>query len=32
MMKCIKPLVHRPEFQGKLNCLQCERDTLKEEE
>jgi hypothetical protein len=25
-MKCCKPLVHRPEFQGKINCKQCERE------
>ena len=25
-MKCIKPMKHRPEFEGKLNCKHCERE------
>jgi len=23
-MKCIKPMIHRPEFEGKYRCRQCE--------
>jgi hypothetical protein len=25
-MKCIKPLKHRPQFEGKHHCKQCQRD------
>ena len=25
-MKCIKPMKHRPEFEGKSNCKHCERE------
>ncbi len=28
-MRCVKPLAHRPEFEGKLNCKNCSRDRLK---
>ena len=28
-MKCVKPLAHRPEFEGKYNCKHCARDRLK---
>ena len=31
-MKCIKPMEHRPEFEGKLNCKHCEREQEKERE
>ena len=27
-MKCKKPLVHRPEFEGTHNCKHCERETI----
>jgi hypothetical protein len=23
-MKCIRPMAHRPEFEGKHDCKQCE--------
>ena len=23
-MKCINPMKHRPEFEGKQHCIQCE--------
>jgi hypothetical protein len=22
-VKCIRPLVHRPQFEGKINCKRC---------
>ena len=25
-MKCVKPMKHRPEFEGKNHCNQCELD------
>ena len=25
-MKCKKPLKHNPQFEGKINCKQCERE------
>jgi len=25
-MKCIKPMKHRPEFEGKYNCKRCEAE------
>jgi len=28
-MKCIRPLKHRPEFQGKHNCMSCNSERLK---
>jgi len=31
-MKCIKPMEHRPEFEGKFNCKHCEREHRDEEE
>ena len=30
-MKCIKPLKHRPEFQGKINCKTCDAERLTNE-
>ena len=30
-MKCIKPMEHRPEFEGKFNCKHCEREQEEEE-
>jgi hypothetical protein len=27
-MKCISPLTHRPEFEGKYNCTHCSRERL----
>ena len=26
MTKCIKPLKHNPQFEGKIHCKQCERE------
>jgi hypothetical protein len=33
-MKCKRPLVHRPEFEGKAFCKRCaaEAEQIKEEE
>jgi len=31
MMKCIRPLKHNPQFEGRHHCKHCERE-LKEEE
>ncbi len=31
-MKCIKPLVHRPEFEGKHHCRPCARAAAEQEE
>ena len=31
-MKCIKPLKHRPEFEGKLNCEHCKREAKEGED
>ena len=31
-MKCIKPLRHRPEFEGKYNCKHCNRERLEKME
>ena len=28
-MKCLKPLQHRPEFEGKHHCTQCELELAK---
>ena len=28
-MKCIKPMKHRPEFEGKHDCKHCRREELK---
>lgn len=30
-MKCVKPLVHNPQFEGKHHCNHCARE-LREEE
>ena len=30
-VKCVKPLKHNPQFEGKHHCKHCERE-LKEEE
>lgn len=30
-MKCIKPIKHRPQFQGKINCKACEAELLTNE-
>lgn len=26
-MKCKRPLAHRPEFEGKYHCKECERES-----
>jgi len=26
-MKCKKPMAHRPEFEGKIHCKQCELES-----
>jgi len=31
-MKCKKPLVHRPEFEGKAFCKRCDAETRQSEE
>jgi hypothetical protein len=31
MMKCIKPLAHNPQFEGKHHCKHCERELQEEE-
>lgn len=31
-MKCIKPMKHRPEFEGKHHCKLCEAEQVGEEE
>jgi hypothetical protein len=28
MMKCVKPLKHNPQFEGKVNCKICEREHM----
>jgi hypothetical protein len=28
-IKCKKPMMHRPEFEGKHHCRQCEREEEK---
>tara|TARA_R110000744_G_scaffold375_6_gene1487 strand:+ start:20850 stop:21086 length:237 start_codon:yes stop_codon:yes gene_type:complete len=25
-MKCVKPMKHKPEFEGKVNCKHCSRE------
>jgi len=30
-MKCKKPLKHNPQFEGKINCKQCEREAKGDE-
>ena len=27
-MKCIKPVVHNPQFEGKYHCKHCEADAI----
>ena len=27
-MKCIKPIIHRPEFQSKHHCKLCEAERI----
>jgi hypothetical protein len=29
-MKCRKPLLHKPEFEGKVTCKQCEREVTED--
>jgi len=31
-MKCKKPMIHRPEFEGKYGCKLCEAEQVGEEE
>ena len=31
-MKCIKPLAHSPQFEGKVICTHCVREAQKQEE
>ena len=31
-MKCINPLKHNPQFEGKQHCNQCELDAKNEDE
>ena len=28
-MKCIRPMVHNPQFEGKHHCIHCEREEKK---
>jgi hypothetical protein len=30
-MKCINPMKHRPEFEGKKHCIQCELEAQDKE-
>ena len=27
-MKCIKPMIHSPQFEGKHHCKHCEADAV----
>jgi len=31
-MKCIKPMKHRPEFEGKVHCKRCAKEAKVEAE
>jgi len=31
-MKCIKPLVHNPQFEGKHHCRHCAREAAEQAE
>jgi hypothetical protein len=31
-MKCINPMKHKPEFEGKKHCSQCELESQNDEE
>ena len=30
MMKCIRPLAHNPQFEGKHKCKACMREAIEE--